>query len=461
MALPPGPRLPAIVQTYLFIKHPLWFFDECLRRYGDVFTIEMVAVGKSVHGVRPETIREMFIASPDYLHAGEANSIVQPLIGQNSVALLDEDDHARVRRILKGPLHGEKMRAHGRTIMDATRHAIKDWGAGEPHSMLSVMQDISLEVILRVVFGITERSAMPEAAKNVLSMVTAYTPSLLVIPPMRRDLGPWSPGGRFARRRQVVDDWLLGEIASRRKQPDKRRVDVLSALVLAQEQGEAPLSDKEIRDQIVTLFVAGQDTTSATLTWAMSLLHANRPVLERLLSEIETLGADPDPEQMAALPFLGAVCNEALRAATTVPAAARMPVKRPLRLQGYDIPPGMYVSPNIYLAHHNPAVYPDPWAFKPERFLEREYSPYEFLPFGGGARRCLGMALSYYEMRLVLGTILATLRFAADSPEVAPHHLRGMVLVPADGGMLRVTERRSARPRRPAAASDVTASAVL
>lgn len=450
MALPPGPRLPAILQTYLFIKHTLRFFDELLRRYGDIFTIEMVGTGKSVHLVRPDSIRELFIAAPEYLHAGDSNALVEPLIGKRSIALLDEGDHARVRRLLKGPLHGEKMRAHGRTIMDATRHAVRDFAPGQERSMLTLMQDVSLEVILRVIFGITERSALPEAAKNVLQMVNAYTPALLVVPPLRRDLGPYSPGGRFARRRKIVDDWLLGEIATRRKDPDPRRNDVLSALVLAQQHNEAPLSDIEIRDQIVTLFVAGQDTTSAALTWAMSLLHANPKQLDRLMSELDALGPDPDPDAVSAAPYLNAVCNEALRTTTTVPAAARMPVKRPMRFQGYDVEAGMYLSPNIYLAHHNPAVYPEPFAFRPERFLEREFTPYEFLPFGGGARRCLGMALSYYEMRLVLGTVLMTLRFRPVLPKVAPHHLRGMVLVPKDGGMMRVIERRAPVLPRPA-----------
>jgi cytochrome P450 len=442
MALPPGPRIPAVVQTYLFIKHTLRFFDELLLRYGDIFTIELTGIGKSVHVVRPESIRELFIAAPEYLHAGDSNSVVEPLIGKQAIAILDENDHARVRRLLKGPLHGEKMRAHGPTIMDATRYAVRDFRPGDTRSMLTLMQDISLEVILRVIFGITERSALPVMAKNVLQMVTAYTPALLVVPQLRHDLGAWSPWGRFVRRRKVVDDWLLGEIAARRKRPDPRRTDVLSALVLAQEANEAPLSDDEIRDQIVTLFVAGQDTTSAALTWAMCLLHNNPRTLERLLAELDSLGPEPHPDKMAELPYLNAVCNEALRTTTTVPAASRMPVKKAMQIQGYDIEPGMYLSPNIYLAHHNPAVYPDPFAFRPERFLEREYSPYEFLPFGGGARRCLGMALSYFEMRLVLGTLLKELRFRPVLPEVAPHHLRGMVLVPKDGGMMHVTERR-------------------
>lgn len=446
-SLPPGPSLPAAVQTYLLIKHTCDFFAYLKLRHGDLFTIKLLGLGPSVHAARPELIREMFVAAPERVHAGDSNIVIEPLVGKTSVALVDEEAHQRVRRLLNGPLHGQKMRRHAPTIAEATRTAIAGWRPGEQRSMLTLMQDVSLEIILRVIFGITDRNELPVAAKNVLDMVLAYTAPLVIVPWTRVDLGPMSPGGRFLRRRQVVNDWILREVAARRRSPDPERADVLSALVLPKDgpsdKNERPFTDQEIRDQLITLFVAGQDTTSAALTWAMALLHANPAVLERLVAEVDALGPDCDPYKLADLPYLTAVCQESLRTTTTVPAASRTPVGEPFRLGGFDIPPGTYLSPNIYLVHHDPSIYPDPHAFIPERFLEREYSPYEFLPFGGGARRCIGMALSFLEMKIVLGTLLRELRFRALTPGVPEHVWRGMVMVPKNQGVLEVTERRT------------------
>lgn len=444
MALPPGPRAAAAIQTFHFITRPLPFFEDCRRRFGDIFTIKLLGVGRSVHVTRPDTVRELFTAPPEQVHAGDSNSLIEPLVGRSSVALVDEGPHARLRRLMTPPMHGQRMRRHGRTIMEATRHAVCGWRPGEVRTMLPAMQDISLEVILQVIFGITERKRLPEAARNVLAMVAAYTPALLLVKPLRRDLGPLSPGRRFLRRREVVDRWLMQEIAERREHADPERIDVLSLLLQARTEHDEPLTDREVRDQLTTLFVAGQDTTSAALAWALAQLHAHPKVLERLVAELDTLGPDPDPEKLAELPYLTAVCNESLRAIPTVFAAARMAVRRPFRLQGFDIDPGIYISPNIHLVHRDPGLYPEPLRFRPERFLERQYAHYEFLPFGGGPRRCLGMALSFYEMRLVLGTLLSTLRLQALATGVPPPKLRGMVTIPRDGARLRVLERRPA-----------------
>ncbi len=339
MALPPGPIAHPAIQTYRFIKEPLPFFEECRWHHGDLFTIQMLGIGKCVHVCRPETVRELFPADPEHLHAGASNSLIEPLGGKASVALADERGHARMRRVLNLPLHGPKMRKHGRTMRDAARFAMRDFRAGDVRAMLPLTQDIPLEVILRVVFGIQSRDLLPEAAAAVLEMVTAYTPLLLIVPQTRRDFGRHSPGGRFARRRAVVDAWIRREIKERRAAADTERADVLSLLLIARDENDEPLADDEIRDQLITLFVDGQDTTSAALAWAMSLLHANPDVLERLRAELATLGEDRDTEKMAQLPYLLAVCNEALRPVPTVLAASRTAVKRPFRLEGWDIPP--------------------------------------------------------------------------------------------------------------------------
>ncbi len=442
-SLPPGPASPAAFQTLRFIARPFPFFDECRRKFGELFTIKLVGIGQSVHVCRPETIRELFHAPPDRVHAGDSNAVIEPMVGWQSVALIDEGEHARMRRVLNVPLHGPKMRQHGRTIAQATRRAMAPLREGEVRPMLPLMQDISLEVIMRVIFGASD-AELPMASRAVMQMVLAYTAPLLVLPPLRRDLGAWSPGGKFARRRRVVDEWVYKEIAERRRQPDAERVDVLSLLLNATDGDGKPITDREIRDQLMTLFVAGQDTTSTALAWAMAHIHANPGVRQRLIDELDTLGPDPDPEALCALPYLQATCNESLRIIPTVMAASRLAVRRPFTLEGFDIPPGIYISPNVYLAHHNPQVFPEPARFSPERFLAREFQPWEFLPWGGGARRCIGLALSFYEMRIVLGTMLSELRFAATQPGIPRVINRGMVISPEGGTRLRVSERRSA-----------------
>jgi cytochrome P450 len=441
MSLPPGPPSPAAVQTWRFIARPFPFFEECRRNYGELFSIKLVGIGPSVHVCRPETVRELFHAPVDRVHAGDSNAVIEPMVGWRSVALIDEAEHARIRRVLNVPLHGPKMRRHGQTIADAARRAISPLRLGETRPMLPLMQDISLEVIMRVIFGASDEE-LPAASRAVMQMVLAYTAPLLLVPPLRRDLGKWSPGGRFLRRRQIVDDWIYKEISARRATPEVERVDVLSLLLGATDGDGRPLTDREIRDQLMTLFVAGQDTTSTALAWTLAHVHANPEARERLDDEIAALGADPDPDALCALPYLSAVCNESLRIIPTVMAASRLAVKRPFTLEGFDIPPKVYISPNVYLIHRNPEVFPEPEKFRPERFLDREYQPWEFLPWGGGARRCIGMALSFYEMRIVLGTILSELRMAAAQPGVPRALNRGMVISPEGGTRLRVVERR-------------------
>jgi cytochrome P450 len=447
MPLPPGPSQPAVVQTFRFITRPLPFFDECKRNYGDLFCIKLVGIGPSVHVCRPETVRELFHAPIDHLHAGESNSVIEPMVGASSVALVDEGEHARLRRALNVPLHGQRMRQHGVTIAEVARAAARGLRAGETRPMLPIMQDVSLEVILRVIFGVDE-AGVPEASKMIMEMARAYTPPLLLVPMLRADLGVLSPGGRFARRRRIVDEWLMREIAKRRRTADPNRADVLSLLLAATGEDGQPLTDREIRDQLMTLFIAGQDTTSTALAWALGHLHANPRVLARLQDEIDALGPEPEADKLLELPYLTAVCNEALRIIPTVLAASRKAVKRPIRLQGFDVDAGVFISPNIYLVHHDPTIFPEPQRFSPERFLGREYKPWEFLPWGGGARRCIGMALSFYEMRIVLGTLLAEARFAALQPGSPRAVNRGMVMAPERGTMLRVLERK---PKRAAA----------
>jgi len=241
-----------------------------------------------------------------------------------------------------------------------------------------------------------------------------------------------------------VDAWIRREIAMRRAYVDAERADVLSLLATTTDEYGAHLSDEEIRDQLMTLFVAGQDTTSTALSWALAQVHAHPEIRERLQAEIDALGPEPDPDALAALPYLGAVCHEALRVTPTVIAASRMPVRRPFAIAGYEIPAGAYASPNIYLVHRNPDIYPQPERFRPERFLEREFSPWEFMPWGGGARRCIGMALSVQEMRVILGTLMSAVRLEAVAPGLPAPKNRGMVIAPRDGTRLRVRELRAA-----------------
>jgi len=446
MKLPDGPRTPSFVQLIQWIATPLEVLETCAQRYGEFFTLRLGEYSPAVFISSPKAIQEIFTAQPDQFEVGKSNGILQPLVGDDSLVLLDGDRHQRQRRLLMPPFHGERMRTYGKLICDITEKVISQWAIGKSFSPRSFMQEISLRTILHAVFGLKEGQRYLELQQRFSSLldVTAspLSSSLLFFPSLQQDLGSWSPWGSFLRQRQEIDKLIYAEIQERRQQPDSSRTDILTLLMAACDEAGKPLTDKELRDELMTLLFAGHETTATALAWALYWIHSLAEVRDKLLKEIDSLSDDSDPSVIARLPYLNAVCSETLRIYPVALITFGRIVKTPLKILDYHFEPGTLLAPCVYLTHHREDIYPEPKQFKPERFLERQFSAYEYLPFGGGNRRCIGMAFASFEMKLVLATILSHYELAiTNNAQVKPVR-RGVTLAPSNGKWLVATGQR-------------------
>jgi len=403
-ALPPGPGGGPLVSLGWMFR-PLPLLERARARYGDTFTLRIAQEPPWVVLGDPEDVRAVFQGDPSVLHAGEGNQILAPILGHHSVLLLDDDRHLRQRKLMLPPFHGERMQRHVETMAEAAREEIAKWPEDQPFALHPHMQDVTLEVIMRVVFGETdaERSrTLRDGIKRFLEF--GADPKVF--------MGIALLGGERMRRlrfwreaMEPVDEAIFALIARRRAEPGlDARDDVLSMLVQARDEDGAPLSDQELRDELMTLLVAGHETTATALAWALERLVRNPDMLERLAS------GDED--------YLDAVVTETLRRRPVLPLVLRK-LTEPWELNGRLLPAGVAVSPNIHLVHHNPELYPDPFAFRPERFLRVKPGTYEWIPFGGGTRRCIGASFALTEMKTVLREVVraVALRPASPAPE--------------------------------------------
>jgi cytochrome P450 len=412
--LPSGPRITP-VQTLRFIRDATRFFVDCRERYGDPFTAPL-PVGNVVITGSPEGLRDIFSADPaTFEPLGQLP--LAPAVGDNSLLLMGGQRHKRERKLLMPPFHGERMRAYGQLMRELTLRAVETLRPGGPFRARDLTQSISLEVIIRAVFGIEQPERVRRYREVLVGYMEAYTPLLMLAVPLRRSFGGMGPWARFQRHVAELDALLTEELATRRGH-EAGHTDILSLLLAARDEEGQPMTDAELKDELRTLLIAGHETTAIGMAWALYHLHRVPETKQRLLEELAPLGPTPDPEALAKLPYLTAVCDESLRIHPIVPVVGRRTVA-PFTLRGRELPPGTALMAAIALAHVDPVLYPEPERFRPERFLERKYSPFEYLPFGGGARRCIGAAFAQYEMRIVLGTLLAEHRFslASDTPE--------------------------------------------
>ncbi len=412
-ALPSGPRFPAL-QVLRMLRDTTGFFQACKARYGDPFRA-VLPVGEVLVTGDPEALREIFSANPDTFEPlGQLP--LAPAVGDNSILLMSGQRHRRERKLLMPPFHGERMRAYGKLIAELAEHATDALRPGDSFLAQDVTQSLSLEVIIRAVFGIEEPDRVGRYRDVLVSYVESYTPLLMVAKPLRRSFGGVGPWARFQRAVSELDALLTDELATRRG--SEGHTDILSLLLAARDEDGQPMSDVELKDELRTLLLAGHETTAIGMAWALYHLHRNPETLEALQKELAPHGPSPEPEVLAKLPYLGAVCDEALRLHPVIPMIGRRTVA-PFTLRGRELPVGSGVVAAIALVHADPTIYPEPERFRPERFLERRYSPFEYLPFGGGARRCIGAAFAQYEMRIGLGVLLAQHKFmlADDVPE--------------------------------------------
>jgi cytochrome P450 family 135 len=431
--LPPGPRAPRALQTARWIARPAAMMEDCARRYGDMFTLKIANEGTWVFLTDPAAVKQIFTGDPRLLHAGEANVVLLPVLGSHSVLLLDEDAHMAQRKLMLPSFHGKRMRGYEQTMAEVAAREIERWPAREPLSAWPTMQAITLEVIMRTVFGVTE-SARLQRLGDVLrgSLSWATDPRRLA---RLAALGPRrvAEQGTLKRALQPTDDLIFEEIRSRREAPDlEQRDDVLSLLLQARHDDGSEMSDQELRDELMTLLVAGHETSATALAWALEALARHPSALNRLRDEIDA--GDEDT-------YLDAVVQETLRLRPVIALVLRR-LTEPMEIGGRLLPAGVTVAPCIYLLHRRPDLYDEPRAFRPERFLEEPPGTYTWIPFGGGVRRCLGASFAQFEIKVVLRELVARLdiRPARSRPERRVR--RAIVFAPERGGEL-VVERRA------------------
>jgi cytochrome P450 len=432
MALPPGPRGPAVYQTLRLLLQPIDFLEQCLRRHGDVFTLRFVGMGDLVYIADPAVIKDVFKGDPSVFRAGEANQVMEPVLGPRSVLLLDQDEHLRERRLLLPPFHGERVRRYRELVSEIAAAELERWPRGRTFPLRPRMQAITLEVIMRAVFGIQDAERLSRL-RALLPKMLDHGTVIVWMPFLRRDLGPGSPWRRFVRVRAEVDALLLDEIRRRREAPDlAERDDVLSMLLQARGEDGEPMSEPELRDELMTLLLAGHETTATGLAWAFERLTRNPRVMSRLLESL-------DDEDDA---YLDAVAKETLRARPVVYDVARK-LGEPATVKGWELPAGAYVVPSITAVHLLRGIYERPDEFRPERFLEDDQpDSYAWIPFGGGRRRCIGAAFATMEMKAVLAEVLARVEVRAPDPKPERIKLHNVTLTPAKGARVVVADRR-------------------
>ena len=450
--LPAGSRTLSLLQKLQWLTKPLEILETQAQIYGDIFTFPVRPSGiPEVVISNPEGIKKIFTADLKQLDSGKEAGVKPLLIGKRSLLALSGERHKRERKLLMPPFHGERMRAYGELIRDLTEQVTSRWKIGEPFSVRSSMQAISFQVILKAVFGLEDGPRYQELTQLLTQRLegakSIFRAILLLSPILQKDWGPLSPWGRLIRNEQQIDRLIYAEIAERRSQPDPSRPDILSLMMAARDEDDEPMTDLELRDELMTLLVAGHETTATSLAWAFYWIHHLPQVREKLVQELDSLGDNPEPNDIVRLPYLNAVCQETLRIYPVATFALQRVIKSPLHIGDYQLEPGTIVSPCIYLTHHREDLYPEPKQFKPERFLERQFSPYEYLPFGGGNRRCLGYAFAQFEMKLVLTTVLSCWELAlADSKPVKPVR-RGLLMAPSEGVRMVVKGKRSQNQR--------------
>lgn len=407
--LPPGPGWSLPRMTWEWWHRPLETLEQCRDRYGSMFTYRLPYEGTWVFVSDPEAVKQVFTGDPRLLHAGAANIVLLPVVGEHSVLLLDEPEHMVQRRLMLPPFHGQRMQAYRDVMAEVAAREIERWPADRPLRMRPRMQAVTLEVILRAVFGVEEGErlvALRDRLREALNVMSDRKRVFMFVL-----LGPRRARRHPAFRRMMggIDRLIYSEVAARRQAPDlAERDDVLSLLLQARHDDGRPMSDRELRDELMTLLVAGHETTATGLSWAVTLLSRHPEALSRLEEEVAAgEGA-----------YLDAVIKETLRLRPVIALVLRRLVE-PMEIGGRVLPAGVSVAPSIYLVHRDPGIYPEPDRFRPERFLERPAGTYTWIPFGGGVRRCLGGAFAEFEMAVVLRELVSRRRI---SPVGEPEH---------------------------------------
>jgi cytochrome P450 len=434
--LPPGPRLPRTLQTIAWWNRTVPFLERCRERHGKRFTMRLLQTPPFVHHSDPEHVRELFTAPPEVLHPGEGARILEPVVGANSVILLDERAHLGQRKLMLPAFHGEKMQRLSGLMREVAEREVARWPQNGPIALHPRLQALTLEIILRAVFGLDAGERL-DAMRDRLTGILRFGARPASMLPLLQRGKAWR---RFLRGREEADA-MIYETIDERRTDGADRDDVLAMLLEARHEDGSPMSPVELRDELMTLLVAGHETTASELAWAFERLTRTPGVLARLTEEVDSGGDDA---------YLTATVQETLRRRPVLPNAAPRLVVEPVEVGGWRYEPGVCLLADAYLVHHDPEIYPDPYAFRPERFLDEQPGTYTWIPFGGGRRRCLGASFAMLEMKIVLHAVLAQNELAPAAPEDEGARRRSITLSPKAGSRAVLRARR--RARVPAAA---------
>lgn len=439
-----GPAKLNLLQQINFLINPLEVLDSWFERYGDIFKVGAKNFPTAVYISNPKHIQEIFSANPEIFESGKGNGVMKPLVGEQSLLLQDGIKHSRQRRWLTPPFHGQRMQIYGQLMHDITKEVINQCKLNQPFSVRSFTQEISLKVILHTIFGLYE-GERSQLLKQLLShhldsIGSPISSSLLLFRSLQKDLGAWSPWGRFLHRRQQIDQIIFNEIQQRRFSQDTFRTDILTLLMAVRDESGQPMTDVELKDELLTLLIAGHEAVASALAWMFYWIDNLTEVRNKLTEEINNLGEQLELDKIINLPYLNAFCQETLRIYPVAMFTFSRILRIPTTLMGYSFDAGTYIIPCIYLTHQREDIYPKPKQFKPERFLERQFSSYEYLPFGGGNRRCIGSAFALFEIKIVLATVLSSLQFTIVNRHSIHPERRGINLAPSKNMQMLVTK---------------------
>ncbi|MEM7554598.1 MAG: cytochrome P450 [Cyanobacteria bacterium P01_A01_bin.84] len=443
MQLPNRPKIPAWIQTIQMLSNPTGYLETTAKEYGDFFTIEFVGSSPLVVISNPLAIQEIFNADRNQFRTGEAAQIMLPVLGKNSMSLNDGEYHLNQRKLLKPAFHGEHMRAYSKLICDTTIAVMSEWVIGNSKPIISLIEEISLQVIMQTIFS-TKNSPRIQLLKEIVSQMmnifrSPLANSMLFFPFLQKDLGSWSLWGHFLKLRRQIDELIYAEIKERRSINYKKAYlqstdkDILSLLMSACDEDGQPMTDRELRDELMTLIFSSHESTSITITWSLYWIHYLPKVRDRLLLELQSLNSKLDPMEVIQLPYLRAICSEVLRMNPTTLFTAPRILQSSTQIMGYKLDKGTKLLPCIYLTHHRPDLYSEPKRFQPERFLDHQYSPYEYFPFGGGNRGCIGMTFAQMVVKLVVATILLHFQLLLVNTRPEKYVFRGLLLGPSTG----------------------------
>lgn len=453
-----GPKTPHWLNIIQYISNPLGFLEKTASRYGDTFTLSgslSTTDSRTVVVVsHPKALKQVFTRPQDITSPGELHQAMAPFIGENSLLLIDGSRHRHRRKLLRPSFHGKCLYDYGRSICEITEKIVNSYSPNQIFLAYDALQEISLQIILETVLGLRQEGLRRQLRQRYVfykkCVNSPLIPLVITVPILRQDFGKWTPWGRFLYAKQQINELIYVEINKCRHQNDPSRTDILNTLISARDESGETMTDDELCEDLRLMFFAGQEPPATAVAWAIYWLHNHPEILEKLRKELDDLGTDADPVNIAQLPYLTAVCNETMRISPVIPFTSPRLAEVPIELMGYKLEANTILECCTYLTHQREDLYPEPKKFRPERFLEREFTPYEFLPFGGGMRGCIAQPFAEYEIKLILATLISRYEWQLLGQRPERYWVEGTILRPAKGVQIKRLKQRSRKSKNAA-----------